>query len=269
MLSEIVLFFLGAISGFFSGLLGIGGAVILIPLLMYIAPIFGAEFSFHEITGLSMTFVFFAGLMGAVMHFRAGNLKKDLVIFVGGAMFLFAFIGGTVSVLIPEKALTAVFAFVMAVAIGMMIKSQLNDSRNSFEKIQMKGLKNCLVSGKDKVGGALIGGISGVFSGLVGVGGATLIIPSLTYILNIPIKACIGSSLGIILAGSFTGFLGKAVTGQIPFVSVVFIVIGGILGSWLGSRTSFKLSGEQLKIVLTFFLIIVLIRILFSLFTGA
>lgn len=268
MLNGIILIILGVVSGFFSGLLGIGGAVILIPLLMYIPPLLGFEYSFHEITGLSMTFVFFAAIMGAAMHFRAGNLKKDLVIFVGGAMFLCAFIGAAVSVLIPEKMLTAVFAFVLAVAIGMLIKSQFNDSKNSHEKIQIKDLKKCLASKKDKVGGALIGGISGVFSGLVGVGGATLVIPSLTYILNIPIKACIGSSLGIILAGSFTGFLGKAVTGQIPTDSVVFIVVGGILGSWLGCRTSFKLSAAQLKIFLIFFLIIVLIRILFSLFIG-
>ena len=85
--------------------------------------------------------------------------------------------------------------------------------------------------------------------------------------MKIPIKVCIGTSLGIILAGSSAGFFGKAITGQIPFIPALFLAAGGILASRFGSKVSMRLKGEQLKKLLMVVLVITLVRIIATIIT--
>lgn len=122
-----------------------------------------------------------------------------------------------------------------------------------------------MTSAKDKTIGVLLGFSVGIISGLTGVGGAAMLIPSMVFFLGIPIKVCIGTSLGIILAGGAAGFFGKAITGQIPFIPALFLSLGGILSSRIGSKVSMKLKGEQLKYLLLAVLLITLIRVTLTL----
>ncbi|MGF7184667.1 hypothetical protein GGQ84_000751 [Desulfitispora alkaliphila] len=257
---EVTLLLTGVLSGFFGGLLGIGGATILIPILMYLLPVLGVEFTFHQITGLSMAQVFFAALIGAITHYQGKNLRKNLIIIVGGPLLVGSFLGAATSKFISEQALVAIFAFVLFLSIVMMFKKKDEDASCDIDT------ENYLSGNKEKAIGASIGGFAGILAGLVGVGGAAFLIPALTYFLNIPIKICIGTSLGIILAGGASGFLGKAVTGQVPFVPAFFIVMGAMVGSRIGSKVSIKLKGHNLKKILLIFLIVILIRVVLSLF---
>jgi len=263
---EIILFFLGGISGFVAGLLGIGGAIVLIPMMIYILPYFGFDLSMHEIMGLSMTLVFFAALTGAITHFKGGNLHKDLIIVVGGAMLFGSLLGAITSSFVTERNLLIVFAIVLALSILLLLKSKDKEST----KDTTNSVDNSITyvkSTKEKATGVSLGFSTGVLSGMVGVGGAAILIPALNFFLKIPIKVCIGTSLGIILVGSAAGFFGKAVTGQIPFVPALFLAAGGILFSRLGSKVSMKLKGEHLKKILVVVLVVTLVRIVATIVT--
>ena len=264
---EIILFFLGGISGFLAGLLGIGGAIVLIPMMIYILPYFGFNLSMHEIMGLSMTLVFFAALSGAITHFKGGNLHKNLIIVVGGAMLLGSLLGSITSSVITEKALLIVFAVVLALSIALLLKPK---DEGVAKEVTSNGDGSCtkyVKSTKEKATGASLGFSAGVLSGMVGVGGAAILIPALNFFLRIPIKVCIGTSLGIILAGSAAGFFGKAITDQIPFIPALFLAAGGILSSRFGSKVSMRLKGEHLKKILTVVLVVTLARIIATIIT--
>ena len=260
---HLVLLALGGLAGFMAGLLGIGGAIILVPMLMYIPPMFGEELSFHTITGISMTQVFFAALTGMLIHAKGGNIRWNLVLLIGGFMLTGSFVGSIASNYLPEKTLKIVFAAVLAISMLMLMQAR----RDEGEEQEEAGKVNTYAeTSQKKIIAGVMGLVIGLLSGMVGVGGAAFITPSMNYFLNVPIKLCIGTSLGIILAGGAAGFLGKAITGQVAFDLALYIVIGAILGSQLGSRVSMKLPGEQLRKILVFVLFLVLCRIVLNIF---
>ncbi len=266
-LLEVALFFFGGASGFLAGLLGIGGAIVLIPLLMYILPLFDIRLSMHDITGLSMALVFFAALTGAITHFKGGNLRKNLIIVVGGSLLVGSFIGSIASKFVSEDFLLAVFALVLGLSIIMLLRpkkkepvSSQGETHNEEEEKQ-----EFLTTNKEKLTGIALGAFAGLMSGMAGVGGAAILIPAMSYFLNIPIKVCIGTSLGIILAGGTAGFIGKAITGQVLFIPALFLVAGGTIAARLGSKVSMKLNGDQLKKILAIVLFVTFIRIIISL----
>ena len=121
---ELILFILGSITGFLAGLLGIGGAIILIPMLMYIPPYFGFIITFHNITGLTMTMAFFSSLTGTITHYKGDKLCNDLIIFLGGTMLVGSFVGSVVSKYVVDKYLVGVYAFVTVVSIYMLLSQK-------------------------------------------------------------------------------------------------------------------------------------------------
>ena len=76
----------------------------------------------------------------------------------------------------------------------------------------------------------------GVMSGLVGAGGAFLLMPVLVGVMRIPFRVSIGTSLAITGASALTGFLGKLVTAQVPLWPTVAVVAGGAAGVVVGAR---------------------------------
>ncbi len=274
LLEGILLFLTGNIAGFVAGLLGIGGAIVLVPMLMYVPPLFGTVFSFYTITGLSMAQVFFAALSGAITHFRGGNLRRRLVIYIGGSMAVGSLIGSITSRFIPEHVLVGVFAFMLALSTLMLVTKMgkkhafvsLEDCENEKNNVNytVKPREIYMQTNKEKGIGIVLGITVGMLAGMVGVGGAIILIPILAYTLNVPIKMCIGTSLGIILAGGAAGFLGKAITGQVPFLPTLFLVSGTIIGARFGSKISMKLPDRLLMNALIILLIVTLIRIIIS-----
>ena len=177
-------------------------------------------------------------------------------------MLVAGFFGSIASKYLPEKTLTSVFAFVLAIAIIMLFRTLENGNdckENDAEAIY-------LVSSKDKGIGIALGGAAGILSGMAGVGGAAMLIPSLAYLLKIPLKVCIGTSLGLILVGGTAGFIGKVITGQVPYLPALFVVTGAIVAARLGSKVSIGMSGEKLKNILAMVLILTLVRIIITIF---
>lgn len=268
---ELILFTLGSVTGFLAGLLGIGGAIILIPMLMYFPPYFGYSIPFHQITGLTITMVFFSSLTGIINHYRAKNFCKDLTIFVGGTMLIGSFLGSIISKYILERYLIIIYAIVTAASIYMLVnpkKTNALEMDNNDSKYTEDGNSKwqLIMNTKQKLLVLLLGMIIGLISGMIGIGGAAIITPVFIYILNIPIKVCIGTSLGVILISSTAGLFGKAITGQIPWISAIFLTLGGIIGSKFGSEVSLKLNGDLLRKLLTVVLVITLLRVMKSIF---
>jgi uncharacterized membrane protein YfcA len=90
----------------------------------------------------------------------------------------------------------------------------------------------------------------GLAAGLVGAGGAFLLVPLLMVVVGLPIRVTIGSSLAITALAATAGVIGKVVTGQVPLFPSLAVVLGAMPGARLGAMTSRRLTGSGLKRVL-------------------
>ncbi|CAM5371159.1 putative membrane transporter protein OS=Lysinibacillus sphaericus OX=1421 GN=LS41612_13830 PE=3 SV=1 [Lysinibacillus sphaericus] len=105
----VVIFLIGFVGSFVSGMVGVGGSIIKYPMLLYIPPLFGlAAFSAHEVSGISAIQVFFASIAGVWAYRKSGYLNKSLILTMGTAILIGSFIGSFGSSMLPEAAVNIV-----------------------------------------------------------------------------------------------------------------------------------------------------------------
>ena len=109
----------------------------------------------------------------------------------------------------------------------------------------------------------------GFFGGIVGIGGIAFIIAALVYILRVPARVAIGSSLGIGLFAAVAALIGKAATAQIdpPLASIVFV--SALLASPVGAAVSVRTQPRALLAILAGIVIVAAVRIAFTAVTGS
>ena len=224
-----------------AGLLGVGGAIVMIPLLLYVPPLVGAGvLDMRHVAGVTMVQVFVAALSGMIAHRRYRAVQLRLAWIGGSAMAAGSLAGALASSLLPDITLLAVFALMATAAAVLMFLPLETAGQPMFaEHVRF-----------DRVRASVVCAIVGVAAGLVGAGGAFLLVPMLLFVVGIPIRVTIGSSLAITALASLTGVLGKLVTGQILFGPALAVALGAMPGAQLGGTLSRRLSGAQLKLIL-------------------
>src|SRR5690606_13263384 len=153
-----VIFGLGFIGSFISGMLGVGGSIIKYPMLLYIPPLFGlAAFTAHEVSGISAVQVLFASIAGVVAYRKGGYLNKQLIIYMGGAILIGSLIGSYGSSYLSEQAVNVVYGILAVIAAVMMfIPKKLVDD-TPLDKVTF-----------NKPLAAILALIVGIASGIVG-----------------------------------------------------------------------------------------------------
>ncbi len=234
MTPELLLFLIlcGAVVGFFSGLLGIGGGILMFPLLHYAPQVFGFDpISVKHITGLTMVQGFFASLSAMLFYQRQRLVNRSLVLTLGLSLFFSSLAGSLISKAVPDGALLFIFGGLALVASVLMFIPR-SSSRDDLTEDQVEFSRPATIS---------IGIIVGFLTGLVGQGGAFITIPLMLYVLKIPLRVALGSTLAIGLFSATAGMIGKTATDQIPFVMALAVIIGAIplakAGAWAGKRT--------------------------------
>jgi len=234
MTPELFLFLVlsGAVVGFFSGLLGIGGGILMFPLLHYAPQVFGFDpIGVKNITGLTMVQGFFASLSAMLFYRKQGLVNRSLVLTLGLSLFLSSLIGSLISTAVPDNILLFIFGALALIASGLMFIPR-SYGRDDLTENQVNFKKPAAI---------IIGVIVGFLIGLVGQGGAFITIPLMLYILKIPLRVALGSTLAIGLFSATAGIIGKTATGQVPFVMAAAVIIGAIpvakAGAMLGKKT--------------------------------
>ncbi|NUU76700.1 sulfite exporter TauE/SafE family protein [Paenibacillus xylanilyticus] len=240
----IIMFILGLFGSFFSGLLGIGGAIINYPLLLYVPSLTGLEpFTAHEVSSISMFQVFFSSLAGVVAFQRkkrkARNghalVNRALVAYMGTSILAGSLIGGILSGHLDGDVINLIYGILAIVAIVLML-------------IPGKGTEvaaDDLVFNRWIAAGAAFA--VGIVSGIVGAGGAFILIPIMLTVLRIPTRTTIASSLAIVFISAIGGVIGKITGGDIPIEPIIYTVIGSLLGASLGSRVSSMINVSVLR----------------------
>ncbi|WP_408011142.1 sulfite exporter TauE/SafE family protein [Pseudalkalibacillus sp. A8] len=253
----ITMFLLGLFSGTITGLLSIGGGIILIFTLMILLPfIFDTHFPMQVIAGLAIMQAFFSTLSGGLYYVRTKLVDIKIVLMIG----IPAFFGGIMGVMLashsPEIFLQIFFASLAILAsIVMQIPLKDGEGLKPFEFTYLSITLTIISSF-----------IIGVLGGLVGLAAGFIFVPLMIFVFKLPIKKAIGSSLitcFLLSAGSFITILS---VGSLPLGYGVMLIIGGILGAQIGGRITKQLNSIVLKRIAAYSILIISVKLFFDLF---
>lgn len=239
---------IGGLTGFLSGFLGVGGGFILVPLLIFI------NVPAHYAIGGSLAYIVFVGIFGAVQHHRRHrdcDFKMALPMILGGVVT--AQIGSIATLYFKAEHLGIMLAIVLVGASIIMVVT-----KNITEK-----------DGEGAVGysrniplAVLIGLVVGLVSGFLGVGGGFILIPMMTLLLKMPIRAAVGTSLLAVAGFAVSGAIGHLMIDHIDPYLVGLLVIGGMVASPLGVIATEKVSPKHLREIFAVVLILFAIKLL-------
>jgi uncharacterized membrane protein YfcA len=253
------LVFLGLGGGFLSGLLGLGGAIFMIPLLLYVPPLLGVGLlDMKQVAAVSMVQVLSASLTGVLVHNKNKFVSKQLLLTMGVMNAVGNLVGSLASKNVKSGFLLAIFATLAVIAaVVMFIPRRDQGADVPPEQVRF-----------NKPLAAAVSLAIGSFGGMVGAPGAFLYIPVMIYVLNLPTRIVIGSTLGIVLLGAITGTVGKMVTGQIIWPYALALVVGTIPGAQLGGTVSKKVNTKHLRMAIAVIIAITGIRMWVQVLSG-
>ena len=247
----------GLVASFLSGLLGIGGGLVLTPLLLYLPPLLGgAAIPVKIVTGLTIVQAISGSVLGALRHRSYGNVSSRLVWLMGPPSAITSLVGAFVSRDTPDNVILLVFA-TLAFAGGVVLLLPVTPRDERAEDIRA-----------DPKLAIPIALVLGFFSGIVGIGGIAFIIAALVYLLRVPPRIAIGSSLGIGLFTAVAALVGKAATSQVdpPLAGIVFV--SALVASPVGAAVSVRTQPRALLAILAVIVMLAAIRIAFTAVTG-
>ncbi len=239
---------IGLTGGFLSGLLGLGGGVIMLPLLTLAGGI-----SLKLATGASLVHVLVAAAAGTLSHFRAGMVDVKASFILGIAGIAGGLLGSFFSVPMSTHILNLIFLFLVISAIFLLF-------------IPIRSNNETYRRGGNRIVGILIGLGCGLLNGLLGVGGGFILIPLMVYILRIPLRVTIGTSLMIIMISSLGTFGAKYGVGHIHLMITLLVTSGSVLGALLGGYVSRKTHIEHLRLILISLLSLIFISVAYKTF---
>ncbi|RTR36309.1 sulfite exporter TauE/SafE family protein [Robertmurraya yapensis] len=236
----ITLFFIGFVGSFISGMLGIGGAIINFPMLLYIPVALGVgHFSAHEVSVITAIQVFFSTIGGVIAYRKSGYLNMKLIAFMGISILIGSFIGGFGSTHLTDTVINIVYGILALVAVVMMLMPKMGVDDLPLEQVDF-----------NRTLAVILSFIVGIAAGIVGAGGAFLLVPIMLTVLKIPTRMTIASSLAITLISSIGSIAGKISTDHIEIFSTLIIVVASLIGSPLGANTGKKINTKVLQMIM-------------------
>jgi uncharacterized membrane protein YfcA len=258
-MAEILLLFLGGVvGGTLGGLLGIGGGVVLMPMLRFLLRMPPAQAA-----GVCILAVFFTTLGGSYRHYKLGNLnvRSIVPVIVSGALATAVFSLIFLYLSTRERWLDLGMGLVFSlISIRMIVEGIPGFIRNR-EKIEAdKEIRGTLVQ---KIS---IGSLAGALPGLLGIGTGVILVPAFTYVLNAPIKIAMASSLTCFSVNALISSSFKYGQGFIDLNLALPICLGTLLGANLGAMLNKRASSNTLKFIFGLVFLYVSLKFVLSFF---
>ncbi|AZT82947.1 sulfite exporter TauE/SafE family protein [Marinobacter sp. NP-4(2019)] len=253
---------LGAFAGTLAGLFGIGGGLVIVPVLIFSFGLQGisTEIAAHMAVGTSLATIVFTSLSSIRSHHLHGAVSWDIFKPMTGGIVIGALVGAWTASLLSGSALELVIGiFVILVGVKMILEVNPKPGR--------------VVPGAVGLGAA--GGGIGWASAIFGIGGGTLTVPYLSWC-NVKMQQAVGTSAACGLPIAVAGAVGNIWTGwdkpALPELSFGFIYLPAFLGIILtsvlfarvGANLAHRLNARLLKRIFAIMLILVGIRFLLS-----
>jgi uncharacterized membrane protein YfcA len=231
----------GIAAGMLGGLLGIGGGILIMPILRFavgLDPAYAA--------GTCMAAVFFTTLGGSIRHFKLGHidLRSILPVIIPGLMSTVIF-----SILFAYVAHKDIWLDVATgIAFSLVALRMLWEGISDYLARRSESNTESSIRGSilAKIG---IGATAGVLPGLLGIGTGAVLVPAFAFALNAPIKIAIGSSLACFSLNALASSALKLSQGFVQVNILIPLCIGTFIGSQLGATLNGRLSSMLLKFI--------------------
>lgn len=261
---------LGGLVGILSGMFGVGGGFLITPLLFFIGipPAVAVATGANQIVASS-----FSGVLAHLKR-RSVDLRMGSVLLAGGlvgsaiGVWIFAYLRSLGQVDLLVRLSYVVFLGIVG---GLMfiesLRAVLRSRRTGVPTRRKHNWVHALpFKMKFRVSGLYIsvipplavGFFVGILAAIMGVGGGFIMVPAMIYLLGMPTKVVVGTSLfQILFVSAFTTLL-HAVTGHtVDIILAVLLILGGVFGAQAGTRIGMRMKAEQLRVLLAALVLIV------------
>ena len=254
----------GAFAGVLAGLLGVGGGIVIVPLLAIVFPWQGVPAELVQLMalGTSLASIVITSVASSRAHHKRGAVRWDIWRSITPGIFVGTFLGGFLAALLPTLFLKGFFVcFLFYVAIQMLLDLKPKASRH------LPGLPGMNAAG----------GIIGIVSSLVGIGGGSLSVPFMAWC-NVPMHTAVGTSAAIgfpiAVAGAISYIWNGLGVANLPPYSLGYVSLSALFGlatasfftAPLGAKLAHSLPVPKLKRFFAIFLLIMGTRMLWNLF---
>ena len=231
----------GIVTGILAGLLGIGGGVILVPLLVTL------DYTPIEVVATSSLAIAMTAIAGSIQNWRMGRLNLQQVVSLGIPALITAQIGVRLASRIPPHILLGLFGFFLFSNIFLVdCRQRLATSNPDSQTPSPSQLASELV----------VGSVAGLLTGILGVGGGIVMITLQMLLLGRHIKAAIQTSLGVLAIVALSACVVHATKGNLLLAPGLILGGASLLGVQLSTRFLPKLPDSVIKLIFRIFLMV-------------
>jgi uncharacterized protein len=277
-----ILLGLGGMVGFLSGMFGVGGGFLITPLLLFV----GVPPGVAVATGANQ--VVASSISGVLVQIKRKGVdfRMGFVLLFGG--MLGSFIGVQVFAFMTSLGQIDLFVQLSYVLfLGLIGSMMFMESARAIYRARRTGVSAPPRRASDhtwihrlpfkmkfRTSGlyfsvlppAMVGALVGFLSAIMGVGGGFILVPAMIYVLGMPTRVVVGTSLfQIIFVTGFTTVMHAINSQTVDMVLAFLLIIGGVIGAQFGSQFSTRLKAEQLRILLAILVLSVCLKIAFDL----
>jgi hypothetical protein len=216
--------------GITLGLFGGGGSILTVPVFVYVM-------GYDPKLAIAMSFpvVGLTSIVGAIGHWRAGNVRPSATLLFGIVAMTGAFIGARASYLLDGRVQIAILGVAMAAAAAMMLRS----SRGGAAEPSAPKPPSFMLY--------VIAFAVGALTGTIGIGGGFLIVPALVIFGHEPMRQAVGTSLVVIAMNSISGYAGQRVQQPVPWTVVLIFTALATLAILGATRFAGRVPQRSLK----------------------
>jgi uncharacterized membrane protein YfcA len=268
--SLLILLLTGFAAGVLAGLFGVGGGIIIVPVLLMIYSNAGVspEYMVQTAIATSLFTIIFTTIASSYRHYRHQNVIPSAALIIGISSSIAVLIFSKIAIDMSGDVLKKIFSGILVLIALRMI----------LERNENPVTRNVVSSAETPfrlTPAALIGILSGIVAAFSGLGGGIFIVPLMVYLLKFPLKKAIGTSSAAILLTAISGVLGyflnapaHVYTGEISLglvdvSSAIPLVVASVPASQLGVFLHRKISRSLLRILFALFVIVVSAKVLF------
>ncbi len=267
---------IGGVVGFLSGLFGVGGGFLITPLLFFIGipPAVAVATGANQVVASSVSGVL------AQLKRKAVDFRMGLVLLAGGmagsgvGIWVFALLSAA-----GQIDLFVQLSYVLF--LGLVGARMLQESLRAMLRARKPGaavrrshvhtwVHKLPLKMKFRASGLyisvlpplLVGAFVGFLAAVMGVGGGFIMVPAMIYLLGMPTKVVIGTSLfQIIFVTAFTTVMHAVSSQTVDMMLALLLILGGVIGAQIGARVGVRLRADQLRILLALMVLAVCLRV--------
>ncbi|WP_147532916.1 sulfite exporter TauE/SafE family protein [Bacillus marasmi] len=260
---SILLFFVGLFAAVSGSVVGLGGGFIIVPILALFQ-----DLEVATIVGTSMAVLFFTSLSSTYRYSKQKRIDYKSGLMFAAAMFPGSILGAWITNYITDKLFFITFGiFMMLVSLSLIFKPSKQIELpfpNTITRTFADSFGKEHVFSYNQWVGIVISFFAGILSSMLGIGGGSVMVPTMVLLLSFPAHIAAATSMFSILFASIVGTASHFAYNHIDWSIVVWLAAGSLIGGQLGAKISSKLPEKIILRALATCLMVVAVRLMFK-----